>query len=393
MAVATAAAAQDVVIRAKTLHTMAGPAITNGVVVIRDGRIAAVGPADRTAAPEGVRVMDAVVATPGLIDAHSVVGLSGIYNQAHDSDQIERSSPIQPELRAIDAYNPQERLVEWVRSFGVTTLHTGHAPGELISGQTTIVKTTGTTVQDAVLVETAAVAATLSPWAQKGEGKSPGTRGKMVAMLREELVKAQEYARKRGATEAEKRPDRNLRMDVLSRVLAGELPLMVTANRAHDIASVLRLKQEFGIRVWLDSAAEAYVLIDPIKQSGVPVIIHPSMFRAWGDTENLSYETASKLRQAGVPIALQGGYESYVPKTRVVLLEAAISAANGLTFDQALASITIDAARLLGVAERIGSLEVGKDGDVALYDGDPFEYTSHCVGVLIDGRVVSDQRR
>lgn len=117
------------------------------------------------------------------------------------------------------------------------------------------------------------------------------------------------------------------------------------------------------------------------------------MYRSRGEAENNSFETASKLRAAGIPVALQSGYESYVPKTRVVLFEAAIAAANGLTFDQALATISIDAAKILGVSDRVGSIEAGKDADLALFDGDPFEYTSHCVGTIIDGRIVSDQAR
>jgi len=319
------------------------------------------------------------------------VGFSGIYNHPHDQDQLEHSGPLQPELRAIDAYNAREQLVAWVRSFGITTLHTGHAPGELISGQTTIVKTWGDTIDAAVVVDTAAVAATLSPLAQKSDkGKSPGTRGKMMAMLRAEFVKAQEYMKKRDTAEADKKPDRNLGLEVLTRVLNRELPLMVTANRAQDITSTLRLAKEFNIKLILDGAAESYLLLDEIKAAGTPVIIHPSMQRAYGEMENLSFETASKLRQAGIPVALQSGYESYVPKTRVVLFEAALAAANGLTFEQALASITIDAAKILGVDGRVGSLEPDKDGDLSLYDGDPFEYTSHCTGVIINGQVVSE---
>ncbi len=389
-----AGAAGQTVIRGGVLHTM-GPAgtIRDGVVIIQDGRISAVGTAAQVVIPEGATVLTAAVVTPGLIDAHCVVGLSGIYNQPHDSDQIERSGPIQPELRALDAYNPQERLVEWVRSFGVTTIHTGHAWGELISGQTIIVKTAGRTVEEALLRAPGAVAATLSPWAQKGEGKSPGTRGKMMALLRAELIRAREYLHKQAQDDPNRRPERNLRYEVLSRVLAGEVPLMITANRAQDIVSALRLAREFELKVWLDSAAEAYLLVDEIRAAGVPVIVHPTMFRAWGETENLSYETAAKLKRAGIPIALQSGYESYVPKTRVVLFEAALAAANGLSFEEALASITIDAARILGIADRVGSLEVGKDGDAALYDGDPFEYTTHCTGVVINGRPVSLVRR
>jgi len=362
------------------------------VVLVRDGKVAAVGPAASTPIPDGFKVLEGAVVTPGLIDAHSTVGLSGIYNIPHDQDQIEHSAPIQPELRAIDAYNPHEKLVEWVRDFGITTVHTGHAPGELISGQTFIAKTWGNTVAEATVVEEATIAATLSPMAEKTEkGKSPGTRGKMMAMLRGEFIKAQEYETKMEKAEPDKKPDRSLELDALVRVLKGELPMMITANRAQDIDSALRLANEFHIRIILDSGAESYLMIDQLKAAGVPVIIHPTMTRAWGDFANMSFETASKLHKAGIPVAMQSGYESYVPKARVVLFEAALAAANGLSFDEALATITINPAKILGVDKRVGSLETGKDGDVAIFDGDPFEYTSHCTGVIIDGQIVSDK--
>lgn len=415
----------QVAIKGETVHTMAGPPIRDGVVVIENGKITSVGAAATTRIPAGFRTLTAKVVTPGLIDSRGTVGVSGILNQRQDQDQLERSSPVQPELRGLDAYNPQDRLVEYVREFGITTVHTGHAPGELISGQTVIVKTTGATVDEAVLVETATVAATLGPWAQKSGQDSPGTRAKMIAMLRAEFIKAQEYARNRAKAverqrkgeapppdaepepgvdpeknkkeEALKRGDRNLRLEMLSRVLSRELPLLVTANRAQDIAGALRLAAEFNIRIILDSAAESYLLIDEIKAAdggkGFPVIIHPTMFRASGDMQNMSWDTASKLRNSGIRVAIQSGYESYVPKTRIVLYEAAVAAANGLTFEQALAAITIEAARILGIEARVGSLEVGKDGDVALYDGDPFEYTSHCIGTVINGRVVSEKAK
>jgi len=383
-------------VRGRTVLTMAGPPIENGVVIIDNGKIAAVGPAAATPIPEGMRVLDAEVVTPGLIDAHSVVGLTGIYNQKHDQDQLEHSAPMQPELRAIDAYNTHEELIAWLRSFGITTVHTGHAPGELISGQTFVVKTTGNTVGAAVVKEAATVAATLSGAALKGgrdKGGSPGTRGKLVALLRAELIKAQEYERKRANANEDKRPARDLTLEALTRVLDKKLPLMVTAHLAQDIANALRVAREFDINIILDGGAESYLLIDELKAANVPVIIHPAMQRAFGELKNMSYETAAKLRHAGILIASQSGYESYVPKTRVVLFEAAIAAANGLSFKEALATVTIDAARILGIDDRVGSLEVGKDGDVALFDGDPFEYTTHCIGTVIEGKVVSDIRR
>ncbi len=395
LALAGAAEAQ-VAVRAKTVHTM-GPAgtINEGVVVIVDGKVAAVGPAASIRVPAGYRVLVAEVATPGLVDARSTVGLSGIYNTKHDSDQLERSSPMQPELRALDAYNPQERLVGYLRSFGVTTVHTGHAPGELISGQTIVVKTTGNTVEEALVASPAMVVATLDPSAQKEGGKSPGTRGKMMSMLRQELIKAKEYQAKvqKAGDDAAKRPPRDLRMEMLGEVLAGEVPLAVTAHRAQDIASVLRLREEFGIKVVLDGGAEAHTMIPEIKAAGVPVLLHPTMMRQNGEGENASFATAAKLKAAGVPFALQSGFEPYVPKTRVVLLEAGVAAGYGLAREDALAAITIDAARLIGQAARVGSLEVGKDGDVALYNGDPLEYTTHCTAVVIDGKVVFEGKR
>jgi len=392
---APAAAHAQIAVRGRIVHTMAGPPIENGVVVIRDGKIAAVGKAGEVAIPEGFRVLEGAVVTPGLVDAHSTVGLSGIYNYPHDQDQLERSSPIQPQLRAVDAYNVREPLIAWVRSFGVTTVHTGHAPGELVSGQTMVAKTRGNTVEDALVVECEAVAATLGTGARKRDGKSPGTRAKMVSMLREKLIRAREHREKldRAGGDPEKEPPRDLELETLGRVLAGEIPLLVTCERAQDIASTLRLAREFGFRLILDGAAEAYLLLDEIREAGVPVIVHPTMRRAFGETENQSFETAARLREAGIPVALQSGYEDYVPKTRVVLYEAGLAAANGLAFDGALGTITIDAARILGIDGRVGSLEVGKDGDVAIYDGDPFEYTTHCVGVVIEGEVVSETPR
>lgn len=391
-------ASGQLAIRGETIYTMAGPPIKDGVILIDGAKISKIGPAMSVPVPAGTKTLNAKIVTPGLIDAHSVVGLSGYLNQKQDQDQLDPSEPMQPELRAIDSYNSQERLIEWVRGFGVTTLHTGHAPGALISGQTMIVKTTGNTVDEAVLKPVAMVAATLGEGARvqgkDAEKKSPGTRSKAIAMLREQFVKAREYQRKQSIADETKRPDRDLRLETMVRVLKGELPLLISVQRSADIMSALRVAKEFEIKIVLDGAAESYLLIEPIKAAGVPVIIHPTMTRSGhGENENLSMETAAKLVKAGIPVALQSGYEDYVPKTRVVLFEAGIAASNGLTFEQALATITINAAKLLGIADRVGSLEVGKDADVAMYDGDPFEYTTHCTGVVINGKVVSSESR
>ena len=385
-------------VRGDKVYTMSGAPISDGVVLIRGGKIERAGPASQVSVPSGYKLLRAKVVTPGLVDAHSTVGLSGYLNQPQDQDMLEKSAPIQPELRAIDAYDGRDRLVGYIRGFGVTTIHTGHGPGALISGQTMIAKTAYDNVEQATIVPLAMVAATLGEGARAETGKSPGTRAKMIAMLREEFIKAQEYSKKREkpATDKDKEKDkdkeppaRELRLEILARLVKGEVPLLVTVHRANDILSTIRLGQEFHLKIVLDGAAEAYLVLPEIKSSGYPVILHPTMHRSDGETENLSMITATKLRDAGIPFALQSGFEDYVPKTRVILFEAAIAATNGLTFEEALASITSSAAKIIGVWDRVGSLEPGKDGDVALYDGDPFEYTTHCTGVVIDGQIVS----
>ena len=376
-------ASAQIAIKGETVWTMNGAPITNGVVLVSNGKIEAVGTAAQIKVPANYRTISAKVVTPGLIDAHSVIGLNGYLNQPHDQMALDGGGPIQPELRAIDAYNADERLIEWVRGFGVTTIHTGHQPSALISGQTMIAKTIGKDVDEATIVPLAMVAATFGQDGLAGQGKSPGTRAKAIAMLRAELIKAQENAKK-----AE--PAKDLRSDIMLKVIRREVPIMITANKVQDIMSALRIAKEFNIRIVLDGASESPMLINEIKGAGIPVIVHPTMARPGGDEESLSMETAGKLKAGGILVALQSGFEGYVPKTRVVLFEAAMAAANGLSRADALALITIDAAKLLGLDGRIGSLAVGKDADVAMYDGDPFEWTSHCTGTIINGNVVSE---
>ena len=376
-----------VAIHGETIHTMAGVPIKDGLILVRDGRITYVGPAAGMAYTADHRVIRARVVTPGLIDARATVGLTGILNQSQDQDMLEKSAPVQPELRAIDAYNPRDPLVAYVRSFGITTVNTGHAPGTLVSGQTMIVKTMGRTADEDVVNPAAMTAVSLgSAGTTDQAGKSPGTRSKAVALLRAELIKAQEYAVKLTAKDETKRPGRDLKLEALGRALDGSQPLLITAHRQQDIMSALRLAKEFNLKIILDGCADAQLVLAELKASGFPVVLHPTMLRTFGDMENLSMTTAARLHEAGILFALQSGYESYVPKTRVVLFEAALAAGKGLPFDAALASITIDAARLLGLADRVGSLAPGKDADLAFYDGNPFEYTTHCTGVLINGR-------
>lgn len=214
---------------------------------------------------------------------------------------------------------------------------------------------------------------------------SPGTRAKAVAVLRQELIEAQDYAEKRAAGEDQ---SRNLKMEALADLLDGKIRALVSAHRAHDIMTAIRIQREFGFPMILEGASETYLVLDEISQADIPVIIHPLMIRPYGESKNANMETPAKLKEAGIPFAFQSGYESYVPKTRVVRFEAAIAAANELGFENTLYSLTLGAAEILGIDDRVGSLDEGKDADIVLYDGDPFEYVTHITGVIINGKVV-----
>jgi imidazolonepropionase-like amidohydrolase len=172
-------------------------------------------------------------------------------------------------------------------------------------------------------------------------------------------------------------------------MLSGELTALFTVNRLTDIMSALRLADEFGFKPVLDGLAEAYLIIDELKKRNLSIILHPTMVRTYGDTKNVSFETAAKLYEAGIKFSLQSGYEDYVPKTRVVLFEAGL--AHGLPFEEALASITINSAKMLGVENHVGSIEEGKDADIVIFDGNPFEYTSHVCKVIVNGKLIKEE--
>ncbi len=390
----TSEAQAQLAIHGETIHTMTGGVLKDAVVLIKGGKIEAVGTKSSIQVPSNYQLVSAKVVVPGLIDAHTTVGVSGLLNQKHDQEQLDKTSPMQPELRAVDSYNSLDPLVDFVRSLGVTTMHTGHGPGALISGQTFVVKTSPSTLELSTLNAATTLACTFGPGAlSSGKDKAPGTVSKAMAMLRAELLKASDYQEKIKKADLEKRPNRDLHLETLQRALEGKQPLMITVQRHQDILAVLRLAAEFKLKIILDGVADASLVLKEIKASGFPVILHPTMARPSEEMENLSFETAAKLQKEGILFAIQSGFESYVPKTRIILFEAAAAAANGLTFAEALASITINPAKILGLTERIGSIAPGKDADLALYDGDPFEYTTHCVGTVISGVLNSSQAR
>jgi imidazolonepropionase-like amidohydrolase len=371
-------ATAQIAVKGKKVYTMAGEVIENGIVLINKEKIEIVGKQDDIVIPEGYRIIVGEYVTPGLIDSRTVVGLSGISNQKHDQDQLEYSDPIQPELRAFDAYNPNDPLIAWLAGFGITTVNTGHAPGALASGQTMIIKTTGelgSSILDSVYAVTFSLGNNIS-----GQFKTPGSRPKGIAMLRSAFIGAQNYKAQKNAGKVEL----NLKNEILTDILNRKVKAIITANTSVDILGALRLAEEFSFDLILDGAAEAYLVKDEIIKSKVAILLHPMM----GRTKNISYTTPKLLKDNNVSFAIQGGYESYVPKVRNVLFEAAIAVANGLTFEQSLSSITIDAARILNIDKKVGSLEKGKDADIVVFDGNPFEYTTHACEVIINGEII-----
>ena len=387
-ALAALPAQAQLAVYADTVHTAAGAPIVGGVVLVgSDGTIEAVGREGEVRVPDGTPERRAVVVTPGLVDVRGTVGLSGLLNQPQDQDVIDEGDALQPALRALDAYNGRDPLVDWVLDFGVTTVQSGHAPGPVVAGQTVVVKTHRPYVADAVVLEAPMVTMTVGE-STRQYFDSPGTRAKAVAELREAL-----YAARAFAEEPDSSRSRDLGNEVLAALLAGEKTALVEAHRAHDILTALRLREEFGFPMVLSGASEAYLVLDAIRAAGVPVALHPTMARATGEREHLSMETAKLLHEAGIPFAIQSGYEAYVPKTRVVLFEAGVAAAHGLPKAAALRSVTLGAAEILGLDDRIGSLAPGKQADLALFDGDPFETTSHVCAVVVQGEVVRDTCR
>jgi imidazolonepropionase-like amidohydrolase len=377
----------QIAVKADLVYTVSGASIRNGIVLVKNGKIENMGPG--LAIPPEYKIYETKILTPGLVDARSLVGISGALNIPTDQDQLEKSGPIQPELRAIDAYNPEESLVKVIRDYGVTTIHTGHGTGALVSGQTMIAKTKAGTVETVTIQPLSMLAMTIGP-SVSTNFTTPGTKAKQIAMIRTELFKAQAHLKKQSDKDSSKRPAADLKMDMLVKLLKGEIKALITANSSIDMMSAIRLAKEFNLKLVLNGAAEAYRLIPEIKNANAEIILHATMARNGGDMVNMTMESAAILTKAGIAVSIETGFEGYVPKTRILLFEAAQAMAFGLSFDDALRSITLNPARLLGIADRVGSIEIGKDADLVLFNGDPFEYLSKVCGVMIDGIMVKE---
>jgi imidazolonepropionase-like amidohydrolase len=376
-----------VVVIAGRVHTVHNGTITNGAVVVENGKIAAVlrEGAWNAGTVDGARVIRVAEVTPGLIDTHSVIGLTGAYNVPADQDQDEASDPNQADLRALDGFNPDEPLLEYLRQNGVTVIHAVPGRVNVIAGQTGVFRTAGRTAPAMALKFPAGLLVNLGETPKSTyPGKGPLTRMAVANLVRTAFAQARD-----GGDDKK----RNAKLEALKPFARGELPVYFSAHRADDILTGLRLADEFKLKPILDLATEGYLIADRIAAAKVPVVVHPTMQRAGSSMETLNSQVANAaaLADRGISVTIGTGYEGYVPKTRVLRYEAAMAAANGLGPERALRAVTLDAAELLGIADRFGSIEVGKAADLVLYDGDPFEHATHVTHTLIDGKVVWDR--
>jgi imidazolonepropionase-like amidohydrolase len=348
--------------------------------------VKAVGPRGQVAIPTGTPVLTAAVVTPGLIDAHTVVGLSGGLNVRADQDQDESSDPNQADLRVLDGFNPNEPLLEFLRTQGITAVHAVPGRANVIAGQTGVFRTAGRTAEAMCLHFPAGLLVNLGEVPkQTYSSRRPTTRMGTAALVRSAFAQAQARRQPEGE---DKRP-RDVKLEALRLALDRKVPVIFAAHRADDLATALRLAREFKLTARLDLATEGYLMADLLRDAKVPVVVHPTMQRAGSlETYHSHLGNAAVLVDHKIPLALGSGVEDYVPKTRVLRHEAALAMANGLGYDRALTAITLDAARILGIDAQRGSLEPGKAADLVLYDGDPFEHKTHVTYTVIDGKIV-----
>jgi imidazolonepropionase-like amidohydrolase len=374
------------------IHTITRGTITDGIVLVENGVIKHVGPRADLALPPNTPVLTAAEVTPGLIDAHSVVGLSGALNfKKADQDQDEISDPNQADLRVLDGFNPNEPLLQFIREQGVTVIQAMPGRANVIAGQTGIFRTAGGTAEKMKLRFPAGILVNLGEEPKATyPGKLPSTRMGTAGIIRTTLAQAVDYASKRAT--GKEPPTPNLKLEALESALSKKIPVIFCAHRADDLATALRLADEFNLKPMLGLATEAYMISDKLAQAGVPVLVHPTMQRAATmETFNASMQNAAILAGKKIPLAITTAFEGYVPKTRVLRHEAAMAMVNGLGFDNALKSITLSPARILGIDKTHGAIEPGKVADLVLYDGDPFEHATHVTHTIIDGRIVYDR--
>ena len=372
------------------IMTMAGREFTNGSVLIGDdGKITAVGEA--LEAPEGAPVIDAQgrLVTPGCVDAHCHIGLDNEAVGWEGRDYNEIVEPITPQMRAIDSIYPQDEAFPNAIRGGVTTACTGPGSANVIGGTFTAIKLVGNRVDNMIVKDPIAMKCAFgeNPKRCYGQGskKSPMTRMAVAALLRETLFKTRRYMEDKAAG---KNPPFDMKLEAMEPVLRGEIPLKCHAHRADDILTAIRVAKEFGVKMTMDHCTDGEVIADELAKEGFPAFVGPSLGgKSKIELQNKSFTTPGVLSKAGVKVSI-------ITDAPVIPLQnlpmcAGLAANAGLPMEEAWKAITINPAESLGIADRVGSLEPGKDGDVVIWTADPLTTIGgEAYVTVVDGKVV-----
>jgi imidazolonepropionase-like amidohydrolase len=374
--------AQTIAITGGTVYPVSGPKIDNATVVIRDGRIAAVG--TNVAVPAGATRIDASGkwVTPGLIDGAGQMGLREIGAVQNTNEFTLRGNEVAAAFNVLEGINPASTLIAVNRMEGITT--TLAVPtGRLIWGQAVLIDLDGATIEAMRVKSPAAMVADLSEGAKDAGG---GSRAGVAQRLRRVLDDAREYATRRADYRRRQIQDLSASaadLEALQPVLRGALPLLVVANRRSDIETALRIAKEYRLRLILAGAAEGWMIPGEIAAAGVPVLVEPLDNIPTYDALGIRYENAPLLAKGGAKVALM---ETATENTRDLRQQAGNAVASGMTWEQAFRAVTLTPAEIFGVADRYGSLDVGKVANVVVWTGDPFDFSTGVEHVFIRGR-------
>ena len=376
-------------IRNGYIKTMAGADIENGCVLIGDdGKIVAVGTDIAEAAD--MTVIDAAgrLVTPGCVDAHCHIGLDNSAMRWEGKDYNEVSDPITPHLRAIDSINPIDETFPNAVRCGVTAAVTGPGSANVVGGTFVAIKLVGKRVDDMVIKNPVAMKCAFgeNPKGVYGQGKSksPHTRMATAALLRELLFKAKSYVQEK---DAGKEPKFDMKLEAMIPVIRREIPLKAHAHRADDIFTAIRIAKEFDVLLTLDHCTDGALIADELAGEGYPAFIGPSFgAKTKIELRNKDFATLAALHAAGVPVSI-------ITDAPVIPLEhlpmcAGFAVKAGLPYEEAWKAITINPAKHTGIGDRVGSLEVGKDGDVVIWDGDPLKEIGAAAHItVVDGKI------
>lgn len=369
-----------------------GSVIENGVIAF-DEKIRYVGKAYDGAACETIDASGLTV-TPGLIDAHCHVGLFGDSTGFEAADANEDSDPVTPQLRAIDGINPQDRAFLEARRAGVTSVVTGPGSANAVGGQFAAVKTFGVCVDDMVIKAPCAMKMALGEnpkTVYNDKNQTPVTRMGTMALIRELLFKARNYRDELRAyeedSEENEKPDFDIKLEAMLPVIERGIPVKVHAHRADDICSAIRLAKEFDIRVTIEHCSDGDLIADVLEREKLPVMLGPTLTdRSKPELKNLSFETYKNLSERGIGVAIITDHPEITIEN--LPLCAALAVRHGMDEKKALGAITLTAARNCGIDDRVGSLEPGKDADIAVFTDTPVSFGARCVMTFIDGRQV-----